>query len=102
MYTYEKCQSYTLGEDKKKSKLGLERAVPRPQGQKCICDGISARRCFCICTQVLVVALGAILVMFTCFILSPVLGCRAVIQLIIDQHIKRFLKRRDLGLWSLW
>lgn len=30
------------------------------------------------------------LVMFTYLILSSVLGCIAVIQLIIDQHIKRF------------
>lgn len=51
------------------------------KSQTCVGDGISARRRFYICIQILVVALSAIFSLFTCFTLSSVLGCRAVIQL---------------------
>lgn len=58
-------------------------------------DGINDEM-FYTCIQILVVALSAILVLFTGLILSSVLGCIAIIQLIIDQHIKHFEKDRIL------
>lgn len=45
---------------------------------------------FFIYIPILVVALSAILVLFTCLILSSVLGFIAVIHLITDQHIVLF------------
>lgn len=73
------------------------------KSQTYIGDGINDRRCFLYmytnpgrCLEC------NFLVMFTYLILSSVLGCRAVIQLIIDQHIKRFFFLKGRYLWSKW
>lgn len=68
-----------------------DKTVLGETSQRYIGDGINDR-CFYIGIQIPVVALSAIFSYVYLFYISPVLGCIAIIHLLIDQHIKRFSK----------
>lgn len=109
MYTYEKCQSYML--EKKTNELDFSPKRVARVTPVCFCvtkrywksqmytgDGINV---FIYVYKSWLLPWVQFLVMFTYLILSSVLGCIAVIQMVTDRHIKHFWKRR-LGLWSGW